>query len=83
MAISGTYREVTPPLRTVSTQVYEFMADFGEMLVTIILTERDGETLLEEIVEYPSREARDTDLQQAPEGLVPGFATLDQVLASV
>ena len=38
------------------------MTDFGEMLVTIILTERDGETLLAEIVQYPSREARDTDL---------------------
>jgi len=83
MAISGTYREVTPPTRTVSTQVYDGMTDFGEMLVTIMLTERDGETLLEEIVQYPSREARDTDLQQVPEGREPGFATLDQVLASV
>lgn len=82
LILSGVYREVSPPERIVCTQTYEGMSEFGEMLVTITLTERDGQTHLEEFVEYPSPEARDTDLQQAPEGIEPGFALLDQVLAS-
>lgn len=81
--IAGTFREVTPGERLVMTQAYEGMPDYGEMLVTLTFTATDGGTLIEEIVEYPTREARDADITQMPGGLEPGFDNLDDLLVTL
>jgi len=83
LVLSGVFREVVPNERTVATQVYEGMDEYGEMLVTTTFTEHDGRTTVEQIVEYPTREARDIDIKQMPTGLEPGFAMLDELLASL
>jgi uncharacterized protein YndB with AHSA1/START domain len=83
LVLSGVFREVVPNERTVATQVYEGMDEYGEMLVTTIFTEHDGRTTVEQIVEYPTREARDIDIKQRPTGIGPGFAMLDELLASL
>jgi uncharacterized protein YndB with AHSA1/START domain len=83
MVLSGTYQEVDPPSRLVSTQAYEGMDEFGEMLVTLVLTERDGVTYWHETVRYPTRETRDTDIERMPYGLEPGFANLDELLGTL
>src|SRR5690606_17088312 len=85
LVLAGTYREVVAHARIVMTQRYEMegLPDFGEMLVTTTFSESGGRTVLDEVVEYETAEARDIDLQNMPQGLEPGFAMLDDVLASM
>ncbi|MDA0269691.1 MAG: ATPase [Chloroflexi bacterium] len=83
MAISGTYLEVVPGERYVATQRYESMPEYpGEMTTTLIFTEDEGQTLMEETVRYASQAERDRDLEHAPSGLEPGYVALDAVLAA-
>ena len=85
LVLFGEYREVVHHQRIVMTQRYEMegLPDFGEMLVTTTFSESGGRTVLDEVVEYETAEARDIDLQNMPQGLEPGFAMLDDVLASM
>jgi uncharacterized protein YndB with AHSA1/START domain len=83
IALSGVFRTVTPTEQIVMTQVYEGMDAFGEMVVTMRFIDLGTRTRLEETIEYPSTEARDADLQQAPEGMKPGFENLDRLLATL
>ena len=85
LVLSGVYREVVPRERIVMTQRYEMegLPDFGEMLVTTTFTESGGKTVLDETIEYETAEARDIDLQNMPQGLEPGFAMLDEMLAEL
>src|SRR3954452_24779572 len=50
MGMRGTYREITPPNRSVHTESFD---DYpGESVVTTVLTERDGKTTLTATVLY-------------------------------
>jgi uncharacterized protein YndB with AHSA1/START domain len=55
----GIYREIAAPEKIVNT---EFWDDWnpGEVLVTTLLTEHDGETTLTVTILFPSKEVRDT-----------------------
>src|ERR687896_650745 len=61
VAFHGEYREIVPNERIVSTEVYEGMPDAEEhaALDTLTLTEVDGRTTLELLVQAPSKEVRD------------------------
>lgn len=80
LVLQGVYREVVPGERIVMTQVYEGMDEFGEMLVTTTFRGSGDQTTVEEVIEYPSKEARDIDVQQMPSGLEPSFQNLDALL---
>ena len=54
----GEYREIVPNERIVSTEVYEGMPD-AEAVNTMTLTEADGRTTLEILVQHASKEHRD------------------------
>ncbi|MCA9242965.1 MAG: SRPBCC family protein [Phycisphaerales bacterium] len=84
MAMSGVYREVTPPTRLVRTETFEFgcAPQAGEQIGTLDLSEKDGKTTLTLTVKYPSKEARDGAVASGMEqGLAAGYAALDKVLA--
>jgi uncharacterized protein YndB with AHSA1/START domain len=52
LGMRGTYRELSPPERSVHTEEFD---DFpGESVVTSILTERDGQTTLVSTLRYAS-----------------------------
>ena len=53
-AFSGRYTEITPPSRLVYTQVFEPMAEAGEMRITVTFEEREGKTHLVSHELYPS-----------------------------
>jgi uncharacterized protein YndB with AHSA1/START domain len=57
MAMHGTYKEVKPPERMVTTESWG--ADWPETINTLVLTEKDGQTTITQTVRYPSKEARD------------------------
>jgi uncharacterized protein YndB with AHSA1/START domain len=61
MEMRGEYREVTPPVRLVSTESWG--GDWPETINTVTLSEEDGKTTITQTVLYPSREARDAALE--------------------
>jgi uncharacterized protein YndB with AHSA1/START domain len=70
VAFHGEYREIVPNERLVSTEAYEGIPDADEhaSLNTLTLTEVDGRTRLEVLVEHPTQEGRDMHIQSGMEG---------------
>jgi uncharacterized protein YndB with AHSA1/START domain len=63
----GEYREVVPNERMVSTEVFEGMPD-AYSVNTMTLTETDGRTTLEVLVQHQSKEHRDGHINSGMEG---------------
>ena len=87
VTLRGTYREVDPPERLVSTEGFEGFSEEGwrpedETVSSMLLTEQDGKTTWTMTTTYPSREVRDAAyaLKQAWEGMRYSFDRLDEVL---
>ena len=83
VAFHGEYRELVPDERIVSTEVYEGFPD-GEALDTLTLTETDGRTTLEVLVEHESKEHRDAHIESGMEdGLQDALVLLEQTAISL
>jgi uncharacterized protein YndB with AHSA1/START domain len=83
VAFHGEYRELVPDERIVSTEVYEGFPD-GEALDTLTLTETDGRTTLEVLVEHQSKEHRDAHIESGMEaGMQDAMDLLEQVAISL
>jgi uncharacterized protein YndB with AHSA1/START domain len=83
--IVGVFREITPPGRLVYTERFEapFVSD-GDAVNTAVFEERNGRTLLTLTAHVDSVEAREAMLASGMEvGLVPSYATLDELLRSM
>jgi uncharacterized protein YndB with AHSA1/START domain len=88
VAFHGEYREIVPNERIVSTEVYEGAPvpdpDASATLNTATLTEVDGRTVLEILVECPSREVRDAIIDSGMEGgMQEGMDLLEEVARSL
>lgn len=84
MGMGGTYREITPPERIVSTEKFDQSWYPGEAVGTVVLVEQAGRTTLTLTVRYDSKEARDAVLQSPMEqGMAAGFDKLAEVLATL
>jgi len=82
MAMSGMYKEVTPPERLVSTESWG--GNWAETLNTLTLSEANGKTTMTNTVLYPSKEARDAALKTGmKEGASQGFDRLDEYLRTM
>jgi uncharacterized protein YndB with AHSA1/START domain len=57
-AFHGEYREITPPVRLVFTEIFEEFPD-SVSVVTTVLTEEGDKTRMTVTVRYPSLEVRD------------------------
>jgi uncharacterized protein YndB with AHSA1/START domain len=79
----GEYREIVPNERLVSTEVYEGFPD-GEALNTLTLTEVDGRTTLEVLVQHSSKEHRDGHINSGMEpGMQDAMDLLEQIAVSL
>jgi uncharacterized protein YndB with AHSA1/START domain len=79
----GEYREIVPNERIVSTEVYEGMPD-AEAVNTMTLTETDGRTTLEILVQHSSKEHRDAHIESGMEaGMQDAMDLLEQVAVSL
>ncbi len=79
MTMQGSYREVAPPERVVSTESWG--PEWPETVNTMELTETGGRTTITMTIRYPSPEARDAALQSGmKEGMNQSFARLDALL---
>jgi uncharacterized protein YndB with AHSA1/START domain len=84
MGMGGVHREVVPPERIVSTQLFDHDWTGGEAVGTMVLTEHDGKTTLTNTVLYSSREARDAVLKTPMEqGMAAGYDRLEAMLPSL
>ncbi|HZM19363.1 MAG TPA: SRPBCC family protein [Gaiellaceae bacterium] len=79
----GEYREIVPNERIVSTEVYEGVPD-AEAVNTMTLTEADGRTTLEILVQHASKEHRDAHIESGMEaGMQDAMDLLEQVAVSL
>lgn len=79
----GTYREVAAPERLVATEEW-LDWDAGQTIVTTVLRERAGRTLLSSTSVFPSQAVRDSVLQSGMEpNAVETYARLGRVLAEL
>jgi uncharacterized protein YndB with AHSA1/START domain len=89
VAFHGTFREIVPNERIVTTEVYEMpgadpVADEDAPLNIITFTEIDGRTRLSLLVQTPSKELRDAILDSGMEGgMQEGMDLLEQVARSL
>jgi uncharacterized protein YndB with AHSA1/START domain len=79
MGMRGTYREIAPPERLVTTESWG--GDWPETINTLLLAEKDGKTTITQKVLYPSKEARDAALKTGmKEGASQSFDRLAEYL---
>jgi len=86
VAFHGEYREIVPNERLVSTEAYEGIPDADEhaALNTLTLTEVDGRTTLEVLVEHPTKQGRDMHIESGMEGgMQEAMDRLEQVAVSL
>jgi uncharacterized protein YndB with AHSA1/START domain len=84
MGMGGVLREITPPERIVSSEIFDQAWYPGEAVGTIVLTEEGERTTLTMTMRYDSREARDMVLQSPMEsGVESGYDKLAEFLASM
>jgi uncharacterized protein YndB with AHSA1/START domain len=82
MAMRGSYREITPPERLVSTESWG--GNWPETLNTLVLSEEDGKTTITLTILYPSKEARDAALQTGmKDGMSQSFDRLADYLRTM
>lgn len=82
MGMSGTYREVTPPERTVNTELFDEDWTGGEAVVTTVFAAENDWTTVATTVLYASQQVRDTVHGTCIEaGWKPMYARLDRLLA--
>ena len=83
VAFHGEYREIVPDERIVSTEVFEGMPG-AEALDTLTLTEADGRTTMEILVQHATKEARDAHIDSGMElGLQEAMDLMEQVAVSL
>ena len=84
MGMGGTYREIVPPERIVTTELFDEDWTGGETLGTLVLTEQNGKTTLTSTLFYASKEVRDNVLKSGMErGVEASYVRLDGLLATI
>ena len=81
MGMSGVHREIVVPERIVATEKFDQSWYPGEAVGTITLVEQGGRTVLTQVLQYESREAREVVLKSPMEsGVGQGYDRLEQVV---
>lgn len=82
MSMRGTYKEIRPPERLVSTESWG--PEWPETLNTVELREENGKTTMTLTILYVSKEARDNAIKTGmKDGMEMSFDRLAKVLASL
>jgi uncharacterized protein YndB with AHSA1/START domain len=82
MEMRGVYREITPPVRLVSTESWG--GPWPETVNTLTLVENDGKTTATLTILYPSQEARDAALKTGmKDGMAASFDRLAEYLRTM
>lgn len=68
MVVSGVYTEIKPIERIAHTEKFDDPQYEGESIETLVLTEKNGKTILTNSLLYPSKAARDAILKSGMTG---------------
>ena len=84
MGMTGTYREISPPDRLVSVEVFDEAWHPGESLSTVTFSEDEpGVTTMTMVILFESKEARDIAAATGmTEGMTMTYEQLDKFLAA-
>jgi uncharacterized protein YndB with AHSA1/START domain len=81
MGLSGAYREIKRPEKTVHTELFDDFSPEGEAVVTTLFIEKDGKTMVEMTMLFPSKTARDGAVEVGmTDGMAVSYDRLDDVL---
>ena len=86
VAFHGTYREIVPDERIVTTEVYEGIPDPGASAAidTVTFTEHEGRTTLSILVQHTRREHRDKHIESGMEtGMQEAMDLMEEVARSL
>ena len=86
VAFHGTYREIVPNERIVTTEVYEGApgGDENGTVNTVTLVEKDGRTTMTTLIQAPSKEVRDAIIESGMEaGMQDAYDLLEEVANSL
>jgi uncharacterized protein YndB with AHSA1/START domain len=86
VAFHGEFREITAPERLVNTEAFEGIPDPDKnaALSTATLTEKDGRTYFEVLVEHRDQAGRDAHINSGMEaGMQESYDQLERVAASL
>lgn len=84
MGMGGVCREFVPPERIVATETFDQPWYEGEALVTTVLREQNGKTLLTLTVLYESRKTRDAVLKsRMKDGVAASYERLAELLPTL
>jgi uncharacterized protein YndB with AHSA1/START domain len=84
VAFHGEYREIVPNERIVTTEIYEAMPDGDPVVNVVTFTELDGRTILELLVQCPSKDVRDAIIDSGMEvGMQKQMDILEQLAISL
>lgn len=82
MQITGTYKEIDPPVQLVNTESWG--GEWPDTVDALVLTEENGVTTATLTILYPSKEKRDAALQTGmKDGLNRGYDRLDDYLGTL
>jgi uncharacterized protein YndB with AHSA1/START domain len=82
MGMTGTFREIVPNEKLVSTEIFDEDWTGGEAFVELTFAESQGTTLATYFVTYSSQQARDGAIATGmADGMEMSFKHLDDVLA--
>ncbi len=83
VAFHGEFREIVPNERIVSTEVYEGAPE-GQAVNTLTLSEKDGRTILANLMQLDTKEVRDMIIATGMEGgMQESLALLEEVAISL
>jgi uncharacterized protein YndB with AHSA1/START domain len=83
MVVSGVYTEIKPIERIVHTENFDDPQYEGESIETLVLTERNGKTILTNTLLYPSKATRDAILKSGlTSGVEQNYDRLAETLAA-
>lgn len=84
MGMTGTFHEITPPEKLVSTEVFDDGFGMGKMLVTALFQAEGKGTKLRTVVLYQSKEERDAAVATGmTEGMGMSYTALDRLLSEL
>ena len=84
MGMGGVHREIVSPERIVNTQLFDEDWTGGEVIGTVVLTERNSMTTLTNTLVYSSPAAREAVLKTPMEqGMAMGYDRLEGLLRSL
>jgi uncharacterized protein YndB with AHSA1/START domain len=83
MGMGGTFQEIVPPEKLVTTELFDEDWTGGETLVTTLFTEKGGRTIVAMTIRFGSKEAREGALATGmTRGMAQSYDRLAELMAS-